>query len=47
MLQGVTSGYRGTGGDKVLEGLTRGYMGLLGVTSVYKALQGEIGGYRG
>ena len=37
---------RGTGVDKELQGVTRGYKGLQGVTRGYKVLQGVTGGYK-
>ena len=36
-----------TGGDKGLQGITRGYLGLQRVTRGYRGLQGVTRGYRG
>ena len=33
--------------DMRIQGLTRGYMGLLGVTEGYKRIQGVTKGYKG
>ena len=40
-------GLRVTGGYKRLQGVTRGYRGLLEVAGGYKGLQGDTKGYRG